>query len=171
MNITPLDILQHRFGKKLLGVDGVEVKEFLEMVASQLEEMIKENNYLAEELKKKNSTIGNYRERENTIKETMITAQKVTEDMKQNVRKEAEIIVSGAELEAEKIVIRSHERVVKLAEEISELKRQRMKFESELRGLLGTHMKLLDAAAEVESEIAETEEKVRYLSRNTRSDE
>ncbi len=148
MNLTPLDILQRKFSKRWRGLDPDEVKDFVEVVAAQLEEVIRENRFLEEELKKANNSLAAYREREDTLKETMITAQKVTQDMKENVKKEAEIITGEAKVEAEQIVNDARARASELAEEVRSLENQRLRLESEIRGVIETHLKILDAGAE-----------------------
>lgn len=163
MNLTPLDILQRKFAKRWRGLDAREVKDFLEIIAGELEELIRENRFLEEELKKANNLLASYRERENTLKETMITAQKVTQDMKNNVKKEAEIILSEANMEAERIIQSAHKRAAEIANEINNLKRQRTQFEEELRNLLTLHLKMLDAEKQAKQEQEALEEKVSYL--------
>jgi cell division initiation protein len=169
MKMTPLDIQNHRFRKGFRGYDRHEVEIFLEMVASELESLIKENNYLGEELSRKNTELVEYREREQTLKDTMITAQRITQDMKQNVAKEAQIILSEAELEADKIIKSAHDRVVSLQDDINELKKQRLQAESELRSMLTTQLKLLDIASEAEKDMAEQEDKISLLPSKPRS--
>jgi len=168
MKITPLDIQNHQFKSRLFGLDREEVTIFLEMVASELEEKIKENHYLAEELSRLKSHLSEYKDREQTLKETMITAQKIAQDMKSNVVKEAQVILSEAELEAERLLMRAQERTVELEGKISELKRQRLLAEEGLRGVLTTHLKLLEVEREAETEKAEQEEKVRRLAAKPR---
>ena len=163
MNLTPLDVLQRKFAKRWRGLDAREVKDFLEIVAGDLEEMIRENRFLEEELKKANNLLAGYRERENTLKETMITAQRVTQDMKNNVKKEAEIVLSEARMESEKIVMVAHKRAAELSDEITGLKRQRVQLESELRHVLTLHIKMLDADKDAKAEKEELEEKIKYL--------
>ncbi len=171
MKITPLDIQNHRFRKSLRGYDRQEVEIFLEMVSSELENLIKENNYLEDELSRKSTELVEYREREQTLKDTMITAQRIAQDMRQNVAKEAQIILSEAELEADRIIKKAHERVISLQEEINDFKKQRLQAESELRSLLTTHLKLLDIARETEEETAAIEEKVALLPSKPRGGE
>ena len=163
MKITPLDIQNHKFGSRLLGCDREEVSIFLEMVAAELEEKIKENHYLAEDLSRLKAQVSEYREREQTLKETMMMAQKIAQDMKNNVVKEAQVILSEAELEAERLQERAQGRVVELEDKIQELKRERLLLEEELRATLVTHLKLLDVGREEEAETAEQEDKVKRL--------
>jgi len=161
MKLTPLDILQRRFTKKWRGFDPAEVKDFLEVISSELEDIIRENRFLEEELKKSHHSLAAYREREDTLKETMITAQKVTQDMKENVEREAEIILAEARLEGEEIVGEARRRAAELQDEIASLKRQRIRFESELKGIIETHLKIIDAVKEREEQVVES--KVKYL--------
>ena len=168
MKITPLDIQNHKFRNRLWGCDGEEVSIFLEMVATELEEKIKENHYLTEELSRLKSQLAEYRDREQTLKETMMMAQKIAQDMKNNVVKEAQVILSEAELEAERIQERAQVRVVELEEKIQELKRERLLLEEDLRATLVTHLKLLDVGREEEAETAEQEEKVKRLAAKPR---
>jgi len=162
MKLTPLDILQRRFAKRWRGLDPGEVKDFLEVVSSELEEVIRENRFLEEELKKTHQNLAAYRAREDTLKETMITAQKVTKDMKENVKREAEIIIGEAHLEAERIVGQARIRASELAEEASSLRRQRIQFESELKGVIETHLKMLDACRDRE-DLGARETNIKYL--------
>lgn len=168
MKITPLDIQNHKFRSRLWGCDREEVSIFLEMVAAELEEKIKENHYLTEELSRLKAQLAEYRDREQTLKETMMMAQKIAQDMKNNVVKEAQVILSEAELEAERIQERAQGRVVELEEKIQELKRERLLLEEDLRATLTTHLKLLDVGREEEAETAEQEDKVKRLAARPR---
>jgi len=161
MKLTPLDILQRQFSKRWRGADPAEVKDFMEVISAELEEIIRENRFLEEELKKSHQSLGAYRQREDTLKETMITAQKVTQDMKENVKREADVIIAEARIEAEKIVGEARGRASELQEEIAALKRQRLRFESELKGVIETHLKMIEAVAEKESLLEESN--IKYL--------
>jgi hypothetical protein len=74
-----------------------------------------------------------YKEREETFKRAMLNSQKVLEQMKDNARKSAEIIIADAEVKAEKILNRAHSRLSQLHEDIAELKRQRVQIEVQIR--------------------------------------
>ncbi len=148
MKLTPLDIQQQQFRTALGGFDKKEVDAFLDVLASDVEQLMRENNALREEVKRKDGEIQDHRERERTLKETMITATRITEDIKQNARKESEIVVAQAEAQAEQIIQNAHTRLVRIMEDIDELKRQKAQFEAGLRSTIGAHSKLLDAMTE-----------------------
>ena len=149
MAITPLEIQQQRFRTRFGGgLDKIEVDAFLNAVASEVERLVRENNELKDEQRTLRRLLDEHRAREESLKETMITAQKVTEEIKKAADKEADIIIGRAELEADKIQEQAATRRTELIAEVSELKRQRAQFLAQLRGLLNTHGKLLDVAEE-----------------------
>ena len=92
MKLTPLDIQQQQFRTAMMGFDKKEVDTFLDLLANDVEELVRDNNALKDDLRKKDSSIHEFREREQTLKDTMLTATQITEDIKQNARKEAEIV-------------------------------------------------------------------------------
>lgn len=147
MRLTPLDIQQQQFRTALWGFDTKEVDAFLDLLAADVEELIRQNNALKEDLKRKDAELADHRERERTLKETMITATRITEDIKQNARKEAEIVIGAAETQAEQIIQNAHTRLVRIMEDIDELKRQKAQFEASLGSILSAHQKLLEAMA------------------------
>jgi cell division initiation protein len=96
MKLTPIDIVQQSFARRWRGVDRREVSAFLELVAGQFEELIKENRSLRDEMRLMERELATFHEREVALKETMITAQRVTEDLREQAKKEAELIVGEA---------------------------------------------------------------------------
>ncbi|MBI5895190.1 MAG: DivIVA domain-containing protein, partial [Desulfobacterales bacterium] len=104
-----------------------------------------------------------YKEREETFKRAMLNSQKVLEQMKENARKSAEIIIADAEVRAEKILNRAHNRLSQLHEDISELKRQRMQIEVQIRAIIESHTKLLEIGKESMDALNESDDKVTVL--------
>jgi cell division initiation protein len=150
MKITPLDISQKQFRRTLRGCDSQEVEAFLALVASEFEEAVKEVMALKRETRNKEEEIAELRSRERALQETLISAQKASEEMREAARKEAEIALSEAELQAEKIVQAAHSRFLRIVDDINELKRQRVQFEASVRTVVESHVKLLDAFGESE---------------------
>jgi len=150
MKLTPLDIQQQQFRRGLWGFDAREVDAFLDLVAADVERLVRENIALREDLKKRDSELAEHKERERTLKETMITATRITDDIKQNAKKEAEIVIAQAETQAEQIIQNAHTRLVRVMEDIDELRRQKAQFEASLRSSISSHLKLLETMAERE---------------------
>ena len=147
MALTPLDIQQQRFRSRFGGgVDKNEVDAFLHLVATEFEKLHRENNELRDDERTSKRLIEDYRAREEALKETMITAQKVTDEIKRSASKEAEIILGRAELEADKILERAQERLTDLLRDIGELKRQRAQLISQLKATIEQHRALVAVA-------------------------
>jgi len=144
MKISPLDIQQQQFkGKMLGGLDPNDVDAFLQTVASEMEGLIRENNELKEQQARSNRELVTMGEKEKDLRETMLAAQRITEDMKANARKEADLIVSEAELKAERIVADADKRLVDIKVHIEEMRRQKIQFESSIRALLDSFARQL----------------------------
>jgi len=157
MKMTPLDIQQQQFKIKFRGFDVREVDAFLEQMADAFESLQSENNRLNQEIKRLQLEAKGYRELEESFKRAMLNSQKVLEQMKENARKSAELVVAEAEVKAEKILSRAQNRLSQLHEDIIELKRQRSQIEVQIRSVIEGHAKLLEIGKE-ESRIREEED-------------
>ncbi len=151
MKMTPLDVRQKRFEVSFRGYAQREVEGFLELTATEFEEVVKENIALKEELKRAQGRLEQHQDREKALQETMVTAQRISEDVKQQARKEAEIVIAEAELQADKIVAQANARLTGLVGEINELKRQKIQFEAQLESVISGHAKLLETFKEASS--------------------
>lgn len=163
MRLSPLDIQSQQFRQRFRGFDPREVETFLELAASDFEELIRENGKLKETLARLGNQYDELKQREQTLKETMMTAQKITEDMKASARKEAEIILREAELKAEKMLDDAHRKVASLSDQIVEIKRIRAQFETSVRAAAQGHLKMLDVTTEALDAQAGREENIKYL--------
>src|SRR5215468_3295657 len=118
MKFTPLDIRQKRFESSFRGYAARDVQGFLELLAVEFEEVVKQNIALKEELKRTQVELDRHQE---------------------------------GERQSEKIVYAAHQKLVQVVDDINELKRQRARFEAELRALVATHLKILEVAASPDS--------------------
>ena len=152
MRITPLDIQQKQFPMKFRGFDVEEVYAFLEVIREEMEDLLRENASLKESLQRIESQIKEYRDMETTLRETLLTAQQMVEDYKTNARKEAELIAKEAELKADTILKEAQEKVIKIHEDIVDLKGIRRHFKEELKRMVESHLKMLEFDREREEE-------------------
>ncbi|WP_353683764.1 DivIVA domain-containing protein [Thermodesulfovibrio sp. 3907-1M] len=152
MRITPLDIQQKQFKVKFRGFDMEEVYSFLEIIREELEELLKENSMLKEKVAILENQMEEYRKIEQSIRDTLMTAQKLVEDYKANAKKEAELIIKEAEIKAENIIKEAQEKVVKIHEDIVDLKGIRRHFKEEIKRLIESHLRMLEFDKEREGE-------------------
>jgi cell division initiation protein len=163
MNITPLDIQQQKFKTRIRGFDVREVDAFLEQVASAFEMLQKTHKGRQEEVRRLELEIQGYRKREETFKRALLNSQKVLDQMKDNARKSAELIIAEAEVKAEKILNNAHNRLAQLHEDISELKRQRTQIEVQIGSIVEAHSKLLELSKEGAKTMDEEDAKLKLL--------
>ena len=166
MKITPLDIQQQQFKTKFRGFDVKEVDGFLEQMADAFESMLRENEGLSQKIQRLKAENKGYKEREEAFKRAMLNSQKVLEQMKNNARKSAELVVAQAEVQAEKILNKAHNRLAQLHEDITELKRQRMQIEVQIGAVLDAHTKLLDIGKEGMAALDEDESKLKFIKKS-----
>lgn len=148
VRLTPADIRQQQFKISLRGFNVKEVDTFLDQVAETLAAMQQENEMLQVELRRRQAELGEYKKREQLLKDTLINAQQVIETMKANAQKEAEIIIHEAELKAEQILQESYNRQGRIRNEIEELKKFKATFTAQIRGVIDNHLRLLETEEE-----------------------
>lgn len=153
MRITPLDIQQKDFAKKFRGFDMEEVDSFLELLREEMEELLRENANLREEARRFEKQLKEYKNMEVTLRDTLIKTQELVEDYKSNAKKDADLIKKEAELQADEIVRGAQNRVVKIHEDITDLKGIRRHFKEEVRRLIESHLRMLEFDKEREEEI------------------
>lgn len=152
MRITPLDIQQKQFPVKFRGFDEEEVDSFLELVREEMEELLRENSSLREDVKKYEKQLKDYKNLETTLRDTLIATQRMAEDYKKNIQKEAELITKEAELRADDLLKLAQDKVIKIHEDITDLKGVRRHFKEELRRLVESHLRMMEFDKEREEE-------------------
>jgi len=144
MPITPIDIRKKKFSSQLRGVNAQEVKNFLDMVASEMEVLRKERGLLAEKVDELSAKLEGYVKTEKLLKDTLVMAQQATTDMKQATQKEVEVILEKARFEAQSIIQKAEEDTKRLRVEISELSIKKHTFLGELRVVIQSYLSILE---------------------------
>ena len=145
MRLTPLDIQSHRFPSRVRGYDKGEVDSFMRIVGEDYEAIVKENEALRETVRALESRVARMAGEESRLRETLVTAQALSEDLKQTAIREAEMRVAEAEVRAEKLLDAGHRRAARLQEEIRELRGVRSRVAEEVRSTLESHLRLVDS--------------------------
>jgi cell division initiation protein len=125
------------------GLDQEDVDAFLQSVAAEMEDLVRENNDLKEQQARQNRDMLDLAEKEKELRDILLGAQRITEDMKVNARKEADLIVSDAELKAERIIADAERQLGELKARIEDVRRQKVQFEMSLKGLLDSYARQL----------------------------
>ncbi len=163
MGVTPLVIRQKEFTTRFRGFDVQEVDLFLEEISKELESQGQAIETVKRENLRLNLENRGYRKREDSMKTAMIQSQKVLDQMKGNARKEAQLTLANAGVEAEKILNRSHKRLSQLHSDILELKRQRIQLEMQISAVIESHSKMLEMTKEENKAADETDSTLKFI--------
>lgn len=144
MKITPVDVAHKTFNKSLFGLDPKEVNSYLQSMADQLETLFKERNDLREKLRDKEIQIAEYKDRDQLLKNTLTTASQMSDRIREEAEKRAEMVLQEAHMKANDIQKAAHDSLRKAYTEINELKALRIQFETNMRALAHAHLSLLE---------------------------
>ena len=143
MNITPLDIQQKRFHTGFRGYDRGEVETFLDLVREDMELLLREVTELREFRQSYEERLRELHDKEETVKNTMIMTQKIAEDLKENARKEATLILQDAELSRQQIVGNAQQEKARIEAELHELRRRKHHFLQDVKKVIQMHLEMV----------------------------
>jgi cell division initiation protein len=145
MRLSAMDIRQQQFAVKLIrGFDPQEVDAFLEEVADDWEEMLKENNLLKEQLGTLEDQKKAGDEHATSLQQTLVVAQKMAEEFRESSKRAAEIVLREAQLQAEKFLEEKRQELNKLTLDIDGLKQSKRQLAEELLSTLRMHQRLVE---------------------------
>jgi len=150
-NLTPLEIQKQTFSRTLKGYNIDDVRAYLHLVAEEIERLLRENDRLTRDAVILREDLEDHSNRERILKDTLLSAQKVAEDLTGNARKEAELIVKDAELLADRLIGQAMQRVGDLERTIGDLKIERRTARNKLQSTLDMIQQLLALDAEEEA--------------------
>jgi cell division initiation protein len=141
--LTPLDIHNKEFGRRLRGYDEDEVNEFLDQVIKDYESLIRENKELQNQVLGVQEKLNHFSNIEETLSKTIIVAQEAADELKNNSKKEAQLIIKEAEKNADRIINEALSKSRKVAMEVEELKKQASIYRTRFRSLVEAQLELL----------------------------
>lgn len=150
-DLTPLEIQKQTFSRTIKGYNPDEVRAYLHLVAEEIERLVRENDRYMRETAMLREDLEDHSNRERILKDTLLSAQKVAEDLTTNARKEAELIVKDAELLADRVIGQAMHRVADLEKAIGDLKIERRAARNKLQGTLDTIQQMIVLDAEEEA--------------------
>ena len=158
MNVSPLDLRQQRFRTGFRGFDRVEVASFLAAVADDYEQALRETDRLRQDLARMEAVLNEHRECEKNLQNTLMTAQKLADDIKANADLEARRIIREAEGRSDLLLEKTQSRLEDIQREIDGLKLKRRDVETSLESTIQTLRNTLEYVREQEAR--EREDKI-----------
>ncbi len=143
MKLTPLDIKKQEFKKGMRGYDTVEVDTFMEMVASEFEDLLKGHKEMRDRVVELEVQLKDYRQIEKTLQQTLLQAQETTARTYEAARKEAETIIREGEQKASRIVDQANVDLQRINNEVMQLLARKESVIGRLRVLLSSELDLI----------------------------
>ena len=131
MRVAPLDLRQHRFKTVLRGFDKTEVVALLTEAADDDEHALREMDRLRQDVSRLESLLGEHREREANLRNTLLTAQRLADEIKDAAQNEARLVVKEAQGRADLLLQKGQVRLEEVERDINEMRLRR-------RGVEGT---------------------------------
>lgn len=163
MAVSKIDILNKAFGRSFRGYTCADVDAFLQDVAETMGELAENNRGLENRISMLEQALEEHKSREKTLRDTLMTTQKMMDDMKATAQKEAQLIIDAANAKAETLLNQAHNRLAQIHGDISELKKQRTQFEVKLRSILDAHLRMLELDRQEEETLDAAEQKLKFL--------
>ncbi|HJU42232.1 MAG TPA: DivIVA domain-containing protein [Vicinamibacterales bacterium] len=138
MKVTPLDLRQQRFQTVMRGYDRGEVQAFLLEVADDYENALRENDKLRQEVAKLDAVLSEHRGQERNLRNTLLSAQKMADEVKEQADKQAAMIVKEAEGRADLLLQKAQMRIDEVQREIDGLRMKRREVENDIEALVRT---------------------------------
>jgi cell division initiation protein len=150
ITVTPLDMRQAKFSTTMRGFDKAEVGALLEEGAAGYDQALRENERLRQEIARLEGSLNQFRELEGSLKSTLMSAQKVADDMRENAHKEAARILREAEGQAALLMQKAQARLEDVQREIDGLKLKRRETEASLESIISALQHTLEFVREQE---------------------
>jgi len=125
MRITPMDMRQQRFKSAMRGYDRTDVVAFLTEAADDYEHAMREIDRLRSDLMRMEALLAEHRHRENNLRDTLLTANRLSEELKESAQNEARLIVREAQGRADVVIQKAQVRLDELDHDCNELKLRR----------------------------------------------
>src|SRR5829696_7964092 len=161
MKLSSIDIQRQKFQIKLKGYDPEEVRNFLISVAEQMEALIRQNEVNRQEIDRLRESLSDYEERDKILKNTLVTAQKTSEQLTFNAKKEADLIIREAEFKASKLMEHAQQSVLKIQKDMLDLKLQRKALQDKIL----TSIQIMQKMLEYQKEEEKSAEKVMFYAK------
>jgi len=160
MKISPMDLQRQTFAQRLRGFDPAEVRTYLNIVAEEVAALQRERDGLEQEVQSLRALVDEHRQRETILKNTLLTAQRLSEEIKEAARKQSESVVKEAEIQADRLLELAQSRAQEVERGILDLRAHRSSLRTDVRALITRLTHILDLQEE-----AEVEDNLRFLKR------
>ncbi len=161
MNVTPLDLRQQKFKTAMRGYDRGEVDALLAEVADDYEGALRDADRLRQEVARLESALAEHRSEEKSLKNTLVSAQRIADGLRESAHQDAQRVVKEAEVRADSLVQKAQLRLEELQREIDGLKTRRRETETSVEAIINALKNTLDFVREQDAR--DRDDKIRLM--------
>ena len=144
MRITPLDVRKQEFNKGMRGFDCDEVRAFLSTLADEYETVLVDNKQIREMIMEQEDKIQEYQGMERNLRDTLMTAERVMKETRDNASKKGDLIVKDAEMQAQRVLEECRLRTEELRREITVLRKEKESYLSRFKNLAQAQIQFVE---------------------------
>ena len=161
MNVTPLDLRQQKFKTAMRGYDRGEVDALLAEVADDYEGALREADRLRQDVVRLDGSLAEHKSQEKSLRNTLVSAQRVADEMRETAERDAERMIHEAEARADLLIHKAQGRLEDLQREIEGLRSRRRETETSVEAIINALKNTLDFVREQDAR--ERDDKVRLM--------
>lgn len=144
MGITPVELRNVKFEKKLRGFNPADVEAVLNEVAGEMERLIDANSSLQRQVLSLEDKHKQFQNLEKSLKDTLLTAQQAAEEKRKAADRSTEVQIRETEVVCAEMKQKALSEIETMKFELASLKMQKVRFVAEVKSLVDAHRKLLD---------------------------
>jgi cell division initiation protein len=148
MSLTPVEIRHVKLGRSLLGYDRKTIDSLLADIVSSFEQVWRERADLRDELEELETELTRQKEIEDALRNTLLSAERMADDVRGQARREADVIVSEARSAARDIVSGAENERERIQTEIRRLRTLEVDVRAEYRAFLVAALDRLEGDTE-----------------------
>lgn len=148
MNVTPLDLRNQQFRTAMRGFDKDEVLAFLAEASDDYAAALREADRLREEVARLEGVVNEHKENEKNLRNTLLTVQRLADEIRDNAHQQAAQIVKDAESRANLVLDKAHSRYEDVQREIDGLRLKRREVENSVESIITTLRNTIDFVRE-----------------------
>lgn len=161
MNVTPLDLRQQKFKTAMRGYDRGEVDALLAEVADDYAGALREADRLRQDVVRLDGSLAEHKSQEKSLRNTLVSAQRVADEMRETAERDAERMIHEAEARADLLIHKAQGRLEDLQREIEGLRSRRRETETSVEAIINALKNTLDFVREQDAR--ERDDKVRLM--------
>ena len=148
MKISPMEIRQQEFTKKMRGYDPDEVQNFLESLAEEFDKLNVENEYLKTEVQSLAEQVNEFKKIEKNLQDTLLNAQENSAKSMEATKKQTNLMIREAELKAAQIIEKARESTNDIRNAVVNLREEKDLLIAKLKAMISSQTNLLEYKVE-----------------------